>query len=305
MTKIKTVALAASVIALSFFTMRGVAASVGFDVFKVSPAVSLNLPATPADSLQASKNSFSRNMLLSAINSRLTSPSGDWTLVEADTASVVRLSKPAAGAEIRTLATRLRPSAFVSGMLRMKSNVIADLKSGHNTLLTVSAADSAASWVETPFSLEPERTADLYITYVSMPDDPAQPEIELEFVPAEGFDNVSFATGPDITKRFLIENTALGTRLYKTSISRRKIYHPLLQHHIRQGLRPLLGRTAGDGHRQDHQRESALRCLLARQGKHTRFHCPHRRHIFTLHHGRRNAASDTSCGETPRQFLCH
>lgn len=219
MTKIKTVALATSVIALSFFTMRGVAASVGFDVFKVSPAVSLNLPATPADSLQASKNSFSREMLLSAINSRLTSPSVDWTLVEADTASVVKLAKSAAGAEIRTLATRLRPSAYVSGMLRMKSNVIADLKSGHNTLLTVSAADSAASWVETPFSLEPERTADLYVTYVSMPDDPQQPEIELEFVPAEGFDNVSFAAGPDITKRFLIENTALGTRLYKTSIS--------------------------------------------------------------------------------------
>lgn len=219
MTRIKTAAKAASVIALSFFAMRGVAASISFDKYKVSPAVSLHLPALPSDSVSASKNSFNNEMLLNAVNSKMTGMGRDWEIVEADTAASMHFSKAEKGAEIRTIATRLRPSSYVTGKLRLKSNVIADVKNGSNTLLTASKADSVATWHDTTFSLDPERTADLYITFVSLPDDPAAPEIAMEFVPDEGFDNVTFAVGPDITKRFLIEETALGTRLYRTNIS--------------------------------------------------------------------------------------
>lgn len=219
MTRIKTAAKAASVIALSFFAMRGVAASISFDKYKVSPAVSLHLPALPTDSMAASKNSFNNDMLLNAVNNKMTDMGRDWEIVATDTAASMHFKKAEKGAEIRTLATRLRPSSYVTGKLRLKSNVIADLKNGGNTILTASKADSVATWLDTPFSLDPERTADLYITFVSLPDDPADPEIALEFVPDEGFENVTFAEGPDITKRFLIEQTALGTRLYNTSIS--------------------------------------------------------------------------------------
>lgn len=219
MTRIKTAAKAASLIALSFFAMRGVAASISFDKYKVSPAVSLHLPALPSDSASASKNSFNNEMLLKAVNSNMTGMGRDWEIVAADTAASMHFNKAEKGAEIRTIATRLRPSSYVSGKLRMKSNVIADLKNGSNTLLTASKADSVATWHDTTFSLEPETTADLYISFVSLPDDPATPEIAMEFVPDEGFENVTFAVGPDITKRFLIEETALGTRLYRTHIS--------------------------------------------------------------------------------------
>ncbi|MCM1490068.1 MAG: prolyl oligopeptidase family serine peptidase [Muribaculum sp.] len=219
MTKIKTAAEAASVIALSFLAMRGVAASISLDTYKVSPSTNLYLPALPTDSAEASKNAFNNDLLLNAVNSKLSGVAKDWQLMKADTASTLHFSKAEKGVELRTIATRLRPSSYVTGKLRLKSNVIANLKNGSNTLLTASSADSVATWLDTPFTFEPERTADLYVTFVSLADDPADPEIALEFVPDEGFEKVSFAQGPDITKRFLIEETALGTRLYRTSIS--------------------------------------------------------------------------------------
>lgn len=219
MKRIKTAACAASVVALSFFAMKGVAASVSFDTFKVSPIVKLHLPAVPSDSVAAARNAFSDDMLLTSVNSKLKGVGGDWLTVDADTAAKVVFPKSKSGAELRTLATRLRPSGYVSGKLRLKSNVMANLKSGSSILLTVSKADSAATWHDVPFTLEPARTADLYVTFVSLPGDPASPEISLEFVADPGFENVTLAEGPDITKRFLIENTALGTRLYSTSIS--------------------------------------------------------------------------------------
>lgn len=219
MTRIKTAAIAASVVALSFSAMRGVAASVSFDTFKVSPVVSLHLPAVPSDSVSASKNSFYNDMLLDAVNSKMTDIGRDWGIEVVDTTFSLRFPKAAKGAELRTIATRLRPSNYVSGKLRLKSNVIADLKNGSHTLITIDEADSVATWKEASLSLDPERTADLYVSYVSLPDDPADPEIALEFVPGKDFENVTFSQGPDITKRFLIEETALGTRLYATSIS--------------------------------------------------------------------------------------
>lgn len=212
-------ALAASVFALSPVAVRGVAASVRPDLYKVSPSVALRVPALPADSAAAAKNAFSNEMLLAAVNSRLNSIGGDWSTVAADSCAAVHFSKAANDALLRTLATRIRPSRYVSGKLRLKSNVIADLKSGASTLISVSSPDSAGKWQDTPFSLDPQRTAEIFVSFVSLPDDPAEPEIALEFLPDEGFDDVRFAVGPDIKKRFLIENSALGTRLYRTSIS--------------------------------------------------------------------------------------
>lgn len=219
MNKIKTSAIAASVFALSLVAMKGVAASISFDTFKVSPVVNLHLPAIPADSILAAKNKFNNDMLLSAVNSKLTGVDKDWSVVKTDTAFVLQFSKAEKVAELRSVSTRLRPSEYVSGKLRLKSNVIADLKSGSNTLLTFANADSIATWLDTPFTMSPGQTAELTVTFLSLPEDTDAPEISLEFVPDAGFDDVTFAKGPDVKKRFLIENTALGTRLYRTSIS--------------------------------------------------------------------------------------
>lgn len=211
--------VAASFIALSFFAMWGDDASVSFNSFKVSPPVALLNPLVPTDSLHAERNSFSSDMLLSAVNRKIKRIGNDWYDVSADTANVVAFPKSLQSMQLRTLATRMRPSHFVSGKLRLKSNVIAELRNGVNTLLTVSKADSLASWVETPFSLQPEETAELFVSFISAPDDPASPEISLEFKQDDGFENVSFAVGDTVSKRFLIENTALGTRVKSVSIS--------------------------------------------------------------------------------------
>lgn len=216
---IKIAALAASVTALSSIALRGVAASFDFDIFSATPAVRLHLPALPADSASAAKNAFSNEMLLAAANSRITPAGADLERVEADTCGTLHFRKAHEGAELRTLLTRLRPSKYVSGKLRFKSNVIADLKADANTMLSVSVPDSAGSWLDAPLSMDPERTVELSVSFVSMPGDPADPQIALEFVPDEGFDDVVFASGPDISKRFMIENSALGTRLYSSWIS--------------------------------------------------------------------------------------
>lgn len=210
---------AVSIVALSFLAMKGDDSTVSFKSFKVSPSVSLMKPAVPYDSIHAERNAFSSDMLLGAVNRKLKGIGNDWTEISADTANVVFFSKSLQSAQIRTLATRMRPSRYVSGNLRLKSNVITELRNGSNTLLTISKADSLASWESTAFTLAPEETAELFVTFVSTPDDPASPEISLEFIPDVGFENVSFAVGDTISKRFLIENSALGTRVKSVSVS--------------------------------------------------------------------------------------
>lgn len=212
-------ALAVSAVALSFQTMRGDDASVAFDSFMVSPDVALRLPVVPADSALAAKNPFSNEKLLKSVNRRIDKPSAEWREVKADTSLSVRFPKATDGPVLRTLATRLRPERYVKGTLRLKSNVMAELSDGHGSLLTVNSADSLPSWDRTTISLEPAETADLFVSFISFPDDPAEPVLQLEFEPDEEFAEVGFAIGPSVTKRFRIDESALGTRVSRASVS--------------------------------------------------------------------------------------
>lgn len=212
-------AFAVSAVALSFQAMRGDDASIAFDAFKVSPEVSLRLPVVTADSTLASKNPFSNEKLLKTVNRKLTRPSADWMEVRTDTSLCVRFQKSSEGPVLRTLSTRLRPDRFVKGTLRLKSNVMAELSDVHGSLLTVSKADSVPSWDKTNITLEPAETADLFISFISFPDDPADPCIRLEFEPDREFEDVELAMGPSVTTRFRVDESALGTRVSKASIS--------------------------------------------------------------------------------------
>ncbi|MDE5996716.1 MAG: prolyl oligopeptidase family serine peptidase [Muribaculaceae bacterium] len=214
-----TAALAASAVAFSFFGVRGDNASVKFGIFKVSPEVSLHLPVVPADSLLAAKNPFSNDKLLKTVNRKLDKPSADWLEIKADSASSLHFNKAEKGPVLRTLATRMRPDRFIKGTLRLKSNVMAELSDRYGSLLTISEADSMPSWDKTNISLEPAETADYFISFISFPDDPADPYIQLEFEPDEGFESVGIATGPAITTRFRVDESALGTRVSSASIS--------------------------------------------------------------------------------------
>lgn len=219
MTKKQTAVLTASAVALSCFIMRGDDASVAFDAFLVSPEVRLSLPAVPEDSALAAKNPFSSEKLLKSVNSRAIRPRADWAEVAADSASCVRFPKSTEGPVLRTLSTRLRPDRFMKGTLRMKSNVIAELSDCHGTLLTISGADTVASCDHTAITLEPSETANLFISFISFPEDPDAPCIQLEFEPDSEFGDVRMAAGPSLTGRFRIDESALGTRVSKASIS--------------------------------------------------------------------------------------
>ncbi|MDE6342118.1 MAG: hypothetical protein K2K93_07355, partial [Muribaculaceae bacterium] len=219
MNNLLTAALAVSAVALSFSTMRGDDVSVRFGDFRISPEITLALPALPSDSAESARNSFSEDMLLKTVNRRLERVGDDWGSIAADTAYLVRLPKTESAVKLHTLATRLCPSRFVKGKIRLKSNVIAQLSNGLAPLVTVSASDSVASWKDADISLQPYETSDLWITFLSMPGDPSSPELSLEFVPDSGFEDVEFMTGAGIGKRFLIDASATGTRVNKVSIS--------------------------------------------------------------------------------------
>ncbi len=212
-------AVAVSAVALSFSTMKGDDASIMFDVFKVSPEVNLTLPVLPADSALKAKNAFSNEKLLKTVNRKLDRPSADWIEVKADTSLSVRFPKATDGIVLRTLSTRLRPDRFLKGTLRLKSNVIAELLDAHGSLLTVNEADSIPSWDRTNITLEPAETADYFITFISQPEDPEAPCLQLEFEPDNGFEDVELAMGPSVTTRFRVDESALGTRVSHTSIS--------------------------------------------------------------------------------------
>ena len=212
-------ALAVSAVALSLQTMRGDDASVAFDTFLVSPEVCLRLPALPQDSLIASRNPFSNEKLLKSVNRKLAGPSDGWKEVRTDTSLSVRFTRSGSSPVLRTLTTRMRPERFVKGTLRLKSNVMAELSDVHGNLLTVNAADSVPSCDKTSITLEPAETADLFISFISFPDDPAEPCIQLEFEPDAEFEDVEIAIGPSVTGRFRIDESALGTRVSGASLS--------------------------------------------------------------------------------------
>lgn len=212
-------ALAVSAVAFSFLGVRGDNASVKFDAFKVSPEVSLRLPVIPGDSVLAAKNPFSNEKLLKSVNRKLEKPSADWTEVRADTSFAVHFPKAEKDAVLRTLSTRLRPDRFLKGTLRLKSNVMAELSDAYGSLLTVNEADSVPSWDKANIKLEPAETAEFFISFISFPEDPADPCIELEFEPDKGYESVELAMGPSITTRFRIDESALGTRITRASIS--------------------------------------------------------------------------------------
>lgn len=204
---------------LSFSEMRGENASIKFDSFRVSPKVSVQIPNLPADSVQASKNVFSNDMLILTVNRKLQKIGPEWVNVMTDSANIAHFPKAEKGAEIRTVATRIQPERFIKGNLRLKSNVIANLYKGTESLISISDADTAASWQKANLTLEPYETADLFVTFMSMPDDPQAPEISLEFVPDSEFNDVEIAADPSIMKRFRVDESALGTRVSRNSIS--------------------------------------------------------------------------------------
>ncbi len=212
-------ALAVSAIALSFSIMRGDDASVVFDTYRVSPEISLSLPVLPSDSSLASKNPFSNEKLLKSVNHKLEKSTDGWAEVKADTSLSVHFPKAESGPVIRTIATRMRPDRFLKGTLRLKSNVMAELSDAHGSLLTVNYADSVPSWDKTSISLEPAETSDFFISFISFPDDPDAPSLQLEFEPDEEFMDVELAIGPSVTKRFRIDESALGTRVSRVSVS--------------------------------------------------------------------------------------
>lgn len=187
--------------------------------FRVSPKSRVVLPATPVGQ-DSAVFPFERTKLL---NFRppmgLVEQTQDWTTLPPDTSGLVWLKRPGADGEATTLLTHLRAARFAKGKLKLKSNVPAELLLDGKKIASVAKADSLPSEDSSDVTLSPEMTARLQINLLSFADDPADPQVGLEFLPDEKSDSIEISFSHDLKGRFDLSTVALGKRVYSASIS--------------------------------------------------------------------------------------
>lgn len=194
------------------------AATLRMSSFKHAPEVRIPLPAA-TDSLASKTNKFDASRLLAAKAFMRQYEDQDWTTVLPDTAGRVAASANKDAAVLNTYVTRMRPARYTKGKLKLTSTSMAEVKVNGNSIVKKTSADSVASPLEGDLEMRPATEYTIQVNLLSLPDDKGQPEFKLEFIPAEGYDNVEIAMGPDIKRVFEIEDISLGVRVTGTSLS--------------------------------------------------------------------------------------
>lgn len=145
--------------------------------------------------------------------------------VAADTAGVIALAPaPAANGSMQLLQTLLRSERFAKGQLKVTSQLpfIVELNGKELTSKLSAERDSLtpASTASAPLRLEPERDVTITIKTLAMASDSVgTPTLTVTFVPDEKFENASLAFGPDMLRRFTLEDSEYGNRVSSMSMS--------------------------------------------------------------------------------------
>ncbi len=189
-----------------------------FDNFRQSPQTLIPLPAT-ADSATGPANEFDAASLLSARRALLSQLHADWTTVRPGTDSLVSYTRPAEGAALRSLKTRMRPERFLKGKLKLETNARAEVYVDGKSVLKVEQGDSVLSSHDAPLSLKPEQTADIQVNILSLSDDDRDPQVRLTFVPDDDFEDVALVASPDLKQRMRVETVSLGARANSVELS--------------------------------------------------------------------------------------
>lgn len=203
----------------SGLTLAGtVAFAYTINSYRATGAAPLHLPATP-DSLQK-ENPFAPEQLLSSrppLN--LEMQRQDWTTMETDTAGNLRLVSADANPYIRTFQTGLIGRRFAKGKLIISSTSPARVLVNGSTLIEKNTSDSTAVSADAPLTLNPEAYQLIQIDILALPDAKSEPEFSLEFIPDAAFENVEFASGPDLKERFSVRTCTNGPRVSKVELS--------------------------------------------------------------------------------------
>lgn len=201
-------------IGLSAFNANAVSKKV--TSFKVSPSVALNIPVHPAKG----ENAFSNGQLLNARAAKFfRSQLSDWTTMTTDSAGRLNLVGSKETPRLQTLQTRIRPERFMKGQLKLKSSSMAEIYVNGKSLTKKTQADSIPSPISASLTMNPEFDYDIVINLVSLPEDKSEPSVELEFIPAKGYENINLSEGVEIGRRFSTLATMTGERVSSTAIS--------------------------------------------------------------------------------------
>lgn len=147
------------------------------------------------------------------------------TPVTADTAGVIALQgAPEANGTLQMVKTRLRSERFAKGSLKVKSQLpfIIELNGKEISSKLTAQKDSLspASEASAALRLEPERDANITVKFLAMASDSvATPTFEATFVPDASFENTKLAFGPDLLRRFNLDDTEFGNRVSSLSMS--------------------------------------------------------------------------------------
>ncbi len=163
-------------------------------------------------------NSF--DLLRSRINPEIATAA-----VAADTAGIIALqSAPQTGGNIQLLKTSLRSANFAKGQLKIKSQLpfIVELNGREITSKTSVEKDSltSASQASAQLRLEPERDGILTVKLLALAaDSVASPTFEAVFEPDQQFESTTLAFGPDMLRRFNLDDSEFGNRVSGLSMS--------------------------------------------------------------------------------------
>ena len=149
----------------------------------------------------------------------------ETSAVAGDSTGVISLqAAPEANGTLQMLQTRIRSERFAKGKLKVKSQLpfIVELNGKEITSKLSAQKDSisGASEASANLRLEPERDQMLTIKLLAMAEDSvANPTVEVAFVPDEQYSNANLAYGPDLLRRFNLDDTEFGNRVSALSMS--------------------------------------------------------------------------------------
>ena len=146
------------------------------------------------------------------------------TVLTADTAGVIALSAPTAadGGSLQVLQTQLRAERFAKGTLSVTSPVAFKvLLDGADIITKESVQDSIRpeSTATAQLRLEPEHDVTLTVKVLTMATDSVTPTVRVTFRPDDKFSEVNIVAGPDMKRRFALDDTQYGNRVSSVSVS--------------------------------------------------------------------------------------
>ncbi|MCM1310188.1 MAG: prolyl oligopeptidase family serine peptidase [Bacteroides sp.] len=188
--------------------------------WRVSEPISVRTPFMN-DSIAPDGSKFKTTDILKS-HTRVQMPGAT---VATDSTGVIALkAAPEANGAMQILQTLLRSERFAKGQLKVTSQLpfIVELNGSELTSKLSAEKDSVAgfSTASAALRLEPEHDVRLTIKLLAMAaDSVTSPDVKVVFTPDDKFTNTVISSGPDMLRRFALEDSEYGNRVSGLSMS--------------------------------------------------------------------------------------